>query len=869
MEGSLTPLAQIAGTLSVPQGVIAPTLQDKTVDITATETAQTETVEKDQGYDGLNEVTINVSAIPSDFVGSGITRRDETDLTASGATVTVPAGYYEEAETKSIESGAAATPATSITANPSISLNTETGLITASASASQNVTPNVTPGYVDSGTAGAISVSGSSTSQLSVQAGSTITPTESQQTAVAAGKYTIGAVNIGAISSSYVGSGITRRDSDDLTASGATVTAPAGYYGESASKSVASGTEGTPTATKGSVSNHSVSVTPSVTNTAGYISGGTKTGAAVTVSASELVSGSQTIDENDTYDVTNLSSVTVNVPTGSTINNQDKSVTPTESAQSVTYDSGYTGLGTVSVGAISSSYVGTGITRRDSDDLSASGATVSAPAGYYGSQATKSVASMTLPSSVSSSGSGTFKAAIKSIQTDDPSSGIRYLNIPTGYNGTAQHYQLEPFTVENLTVTGAGTFSPGDYDDDAFGTVSVPAGTANTPTATKGTVSNHAITVTPSVTNSAGWVSSETLTGTAVTVQASELDSGTKSITANGTNQDVVGYAAVDVAVPNSYSAGDEGKVVDDGALVSQTAHADVTPTTSDQTIDTTTNNSIKVKGDADLVAGNIKKDVEIFGVTGSYEGSGGGGLLLIDALNGNVSGDVTLNVTNPLPAGNTNGWWGYAAYSHLLARSSIANLTINGMVNVPAFVARNNSSLKTVSFPDATVIGGGNSFENCTNLETASFPSLTDVYYNYTQNGNYMFNSCTKLTSVNVRKVNRVAQYMFRSCNTLSHLEFEQITYVSQNGFSMAPALAVLIIRSTSVPTLQNINAFNDTPFASNKAGGTLYVPNDLKSSYQSASNWSTILGYPNNSIVAIEGSQYENYHDDGTPVT
>lgn len=111
-----------------------------------------------------------------------------------------------------------------------------------------------------------------------------------------------------------------------------------------------------------------------------------------------------------------------------------------------------------------------------------------------------------------------------------------------------------------------------------------------------------------------------------VAVPASAVDTGTKQITANGNNQDVVGYAAVNVAVPNSYSAGDEGKVVDSGALVAQTAHADVTPTTSDQTIDTTLNNSLKVKGDADLVAGNIKKDVEIFGVTGSYEGGGGGG---------------------------------------------------------------------------------------------------------------------------------------------------------------------------------------------------------------------------------------------------
>ena len=78
-----------------------------------------------------------------------------------------------------------------------------------------------------------------------------------------------------------------------------------------------SGSVGTPTASKGSVSNNSVHVTPSVTTTSGYISGETKTGTPVTVSASELVSGSQTITENGIHDVTNLAQVVVNV-SGST-----------------------------------------------------------------------------------------------------------------------------------------------------------------------------------------------------------------------------------------------------------------------------------------------------------------------------------------------------------------------------------------------------------------------------------------------------------------------------------------------------------------------------------------------------------------------
>ncbi len=65
-------------------------------------------------------------------------------------------------------------------------------------------------------------------------------------------------------------------------------------------------------ATKGTVSNHSISVTPKATvGTAGYLPTGTTNGTAVTVSASELVSGSETKTANGTYDVTNLASLVV------------------------------------------------------------------------------------------------------------------------------------------------------------------------------------------------------------------------------------------------------------------------------------------------------------------------------------------------------------------------------------------------------------------------------------------------------------------------------------------------------------------------------------------------------------------------------
>ena len=159
------------------------------------------------------------------------------------------------------------------------------------------------------------------TNYNAIPTGTSVTPTESSQTIGGANYMMEGAVTVNAIPSNYVGSGITQRTSSDLSASGATVTAPSGYYASSATKTIASGTEGTPTATKGTVTNHSVTVTPSVTNSAGYISGGTHSGTAVSVSASELVSGSETKTANGTYDVTNLAELVVNVSGSGTSKN--------------------------------------------------------------------------------------------------------------------------------------------------------------------------------------------------------------------------------------------------------------------------------------------------------------------------------------------------------------------------------------------------------------------------------------------------------------------------------------------------------------------------------------------------------------------
>jgi hypothetical protein len=67
-------------------------------------------------------------------VVGGIPINTSANLTTSGATVRVPAGYYAEQVSKTIASGSATTPSTEITANPSITVS-NSGLITTSAAA--------------------------------------------------------------------------------------------------------------------------------------------------------------------------------------------------------------------------------------------------------------------------------------------------------------------------------------------------------------------------------------------------------------------------------------------------------------------------------------------------------------------------------------------------------------------------------------------------------------------------------------------------------------------------------------------------------------------------------------------------------------
>lgn len=165
--------------------------------------------------------------------------------------------------------------------------------------------------------------------------------------------------------------------------------------------------------------------------------------------------------------------------------------------------------------------------------------------------------------------------------------------------------------------------------------------------------------------------------------------------------------------------------------------------------------------------------------------------------------------------------------------------------------------------------------FEGCTKLKSISMKNLKTI------NNQYFANRCTSLTELDLPNVQTfTATWGFQDCTALEVVNLPKATsiptecfsrstslklvrgpygIISNNAFNNCSNLKTLVLTNTKVCSINNINAFVGTPFASGGTGGTVYVPAALIESYKTATNWSTLYAAGTCNFVAIEGSEYE----------
>ena len=243
---------------------------------------------------------------------------------------------------------------------------------------------------------------------------------------------------------------------------------------------------------------------------------------------------------------------------------QSKTVTPSENTQTVNPDSSYDALSSVTVEAISNTYIGSSVTK-------------------------KSAATYTPGTSDQSIASGQYLNGTQTIKGDN---NLTAGNIKSGVS------------IFGISGTYTGSSSGGS-----------------------GSVSLQSKTVSPSERTQ--------------TVKPDSGYGGLSQVTVN--------------AISTTYV----------GSGVTKKAAATYTPSTSNQTIAASQylSGAQTIKGDANLVAGNIKSGVSIFGVTGTYAGGGSSG----GSGNNNVEA-YAVTSTNPSvsfkTASGTIKIWGYGTIS-------------------------------------------------------------------------------------------------------------------------------------------------------------------------------------------------------------
>jgi len=177
-------------------------------------------------------------------------------------------------------------------------------------------------------------------------------------------------------------------------------------------------------------------------------------------------------------------------------------------------------------------------------------------------------------------------------------------------------------------------------------------------------------------------------------------------------------------------------------------------------------------------------------------------------------------------------------------------------VTNIGDYTFKNCSSLSEIYMsPEVSNIGVG-AFENCTDITSITIPygvtsinnhtfygctGLTGITIpnNVTSIGESAFSGCSGLTSITIPdSITSMGDYCFQNCQGLTSIAIGSgVNNIGDSTFSGCNNCTIFDFReSTSVPTLDNVSAFDNTP--SNKE---IVVPDSLYDDWIVANNWSS----------------------------
>ena len=162
--------------------------------------------------------------------------------------------------------------------------------------------------------------------------------------------------------------------------------------------------------------------------------------------------------------------------------------------------------------------------------------------------------------------------------------------------------------------------------------------------------------------------------------------------------------------------------------------------------------------------------------------------------------------------------------------------------------------SLTTVDLPECKEIGYG-AFECCHNLATLNLPKVEKLYEGVFREiaittlslpeckemGWDVFCRCPNLTTVDLPKcINLYDGNAFIDCPNLTTVNAPVCTNIGGETFARCSSFTSLDLSNTYYCQLQDISAFNDTPFMNGE--GTIYVHASALPLFQNDTNWAML---------------------------